>query len=268
MDWAAHVRGEFARLGRSVDESVVEEIAQHAAAAYEASRTDGESAAAAEAGVRTLVASWCEGTSGPRRIARPALPAAPSTGSSPLSGLVLDVRLSLRLLRRQPGFAVLSITLIALAIASTTSLFSVVNGVVLKPLPRVNMEGLVRVFETSHIAPAGTRISNVTYYAWRDAPATIAGIGAWEDEILSHQGPAGLELVRAATITANLFPLIGVAPALGRLFTEDQEVSKDAVILSFGFWRERFGGASDVIGQRLMLGGTPRTIVGVMPNGF
>jgi putative ABC transport system permease protein len=268
MKWTTDIRDEFARLGKQVDDSVIDEFAQHAAAAYEARRADGESAIAAAARVRTLIEAWCAGTTGPRRLARLPTLAMPAAGSSPLAGLVLDVRLALRLLRRQPGFAILSITLIALAIASTTSLFSIVNGVVLRPLPRVNMDGLVRVFETSHIAPAGTSVTNVTYYAWRDAPATIAGLAVWENEVLSHDGPSGLELVRAATITANLFPLIGVAPALGSHFTEAQEISRDAVILSHGFWRERFGGAPDVIGQRLTLGGTPRTIAGVMPNGF
>ena len=277
MNWQNEIRYAFDRLDKQVDDTVIEELAQHASAAFEAARADGASTSDAELEVRALITSWCANTSGPRRLERPPLP--DGFGEASLSaldrprrswfaGLGLDCRLAFRMLWREPGFTGIAVAMIALGIAAATSIFSVVNGVVMKPLPRVNMDGLVRVFETSHIAPAGTRISNVTYFAWRDAPATIAGIGAWEDEILSHEGPSGLELVRAATITANLFPLIGVAPALGRDFTEDEEVSKDAVILSHGFWRERFGGASDVIGQRLTLGGTPRTIVGVMPNGF
>ena len=268
MNWHTEVRAEFTRLNKSIDDTVVEELAQHASAAFEAARADGASMSDAEATVRALIAGWCANTTGPRRIERaPLLASTPASGSW-FAGLGLDLRLACRMFWREPGFTVIAVAMIALGIAAATSIFSVVNGVVMKPLPRVNMDGLVRIFETSHIAPAGTRITNVTYYAWRDAPATIEGIGAWEDEILSHDGPSGLELVRAATITANLFPLIGVAPALGRHFTEDQEISKDAVILSHGFWRERFGGASDVIGQPLTLGGTPRTIAGVMPNGF
>src|SRR5262245_14117808 len=123
MNWAGLVRTEFARLGKQVDDGVVEELAQHAAAAFEAARADGQSAADAEARVRALVESWCAGTSGPRRL-RP-VPKIDMVvrGSAPLAGLMLDVRLALRLLRRQPAFTLLSITLIALAIASTTSLF-------------------------------------------------------------------------------------------------------------------------------------------------
>jgi putative ABC transport system permease protein len=108
--------------------------------------------------------------------------------ASPVAGLWLDVRLALRMIRREPGFTVVSATLIALAIAATTSLFGVVNGVVLKPLPRVNTDGLVRVFESDAEGTLGRTptLLNGTYYAWRDAPTTIEGLATWND--WQHRG--------------------------------------------------------------------------------
>jgi hypothetical protein len=141
MSWQDEIHSEFARLQKSADTSVVEELAQHAEAAYEAARADGATTEDAEARVRALVESWCAGTSGPRRIERPALPALSPANRSRLAGLGLDIRLGLRLFRRQPGFAFVSIALIGLAIAAATSIFSVINGVVLKPLPVPGAEG-------------------------------------------------------------------------------------------------------------------------------
>ena len=147
MNWHMRIREEFTRLAKPVDETVVEELAQHVAAAVEAARADGASATEAEAASMALIEAWCRETTGPRRIARaPSVESAPAS-ASPFAGLGLDLRLALRLMGRQPGFAVVSISLIALAITSATSMFSIVNGIALRPLPRVKMDGLVRVGE-------------------------------------------------------------------------------------------------------------------------
>src|SRR5262245_16679960 len=135
MDWRAEIRREFARLGSQVDDGVVEELAQHAAAAFEAARADGQPAVDAEAKIRMLIESWCASTTGPRRIKQISVLVSAPAGRSWVAGLGLDIRLAFRLFHRQPGFAFVSIALIGLAIAATTSIFSVVNGVVLKPLP-------------------------------------------------------------------------------------------------------------------------------------
>ena len=165
----------------------------------------------------------------------------------------------------------------ALAIAATTSRVSVVNSVLRNPLPQVNTDGRVRVIEQSKITEgANAAFSNVTYHAWAPStssgqagqPATIAGLAAWDDFSLPLEGASGVELVYGARVTASLFPVLGIAPALGVNFTEAQELTEDAVILSHGFWRERFAAAPDALGRRLTIGGRPRTIVGVMPRGF
>jgi putative ABC transport system permease protein len=197
-----------------------------------------------------------------------------------LAGLGLDLRLSLRLLWRQRGFAVVSIAMIALGIAATTSIFSVVNGVVLKPLPMPGAEGLVRVMEVGALRSGATEISNLTYTAWIESPATIEGIGTWSPENFAElDGPAGATQVRYSMVSPSLFPLLRAAPLIGRHFTEARTVVDEdfpgerrrptEVMLSYGFWQERFGGSPDVLGRTLDLKPWPRsTIVGVMPQGF
>src|SRR5262245_4311864 len=112
MNWQADIAAEFARQRKAADAGVVEEMAQHAEAAYEAARADGVPTPDAEASVRALIRSWCGATSGPRRFERTPLVEA-SPGTSIFSGLALDVRLAFRLVRRQPGFASVSIVMIA-----------------------------------------------------------------------------------------------------------------------------------------------------------
>jgi hypothetical protein len=121
-----------------------------------------------------------------------------SRAVSPLAGLSLDIRLALRMVRRQPGFAFVSIALIALAIAAATSIFSVVNGVIFKPLPRVKMDGLVRVFDSGPGNEPVTALTNSTYFAWRDSPSTIEGLAAWDDWSVASEGASGLSWFVAA----------------------------------------------------------------------
>lgn len=269
MNWQTRIRDEFTRLGKSVDETVVEELAQHVAEAVEAAHTEGASMAEAEATSVALIESWCRDTTGPRRIARTPFVESGSDSASPFAGLGLDIRQTLRLTRRQPGFAVVSISLIALAIVAATTMASVVNGIVLTPLPRVKMDGLVRVGEYDRLAgDDGRLVSNETYHEWRDAPMTIEGLATWDDVSLSLGEASGRELVRGARTTANLFPLLGVPPAMGSNFTEAQETTDDSIMLSDSFWRERFAGATDIVGRRLTIKGRTHTVIGVMPREF
>jgi putative ABC transport system permease protein len=272
MNWMTHVRIEFARLGKPVDESVVEEFAQHAAAAWEEARADGASPADADAAVRSLIESWCRGTKGPDRIQREPLIESSPAASSPFAGLGLDFRQAFRLFQRQPGVVCLSILMIALGIGVTSTLFSLVNGVLLKPLPWKTADRLVRVFENrtgmSAETDEATGLTNITYSVWGDAPQTIDGLAGWREAELSLAGDASVERIRSGTVTPTLFPLLGESPLLGASFTSEDARADTTVILSYGFWQERFGGASDVLGKQIALGGRSRTIIAVMPRGF
>jgi putative ABC transport system permease protein len=272
MNWTSHIRSEFARLGKPVDESVVEELAQHAGAAFEEARADGQSPGDAEAHVRALVVSWCTATSGPHRIERTPLIESAAAGSSIFAGLLLDLRQAVRLLRRQPGVACVSILMIALGIGVTSTLFSLVNGVLLKPLPWKTADRLVRVYEnrTGISSEVEWRhgLTNITYNAWGDKPQTIDGVAGWREAELSLAGDSGVERIRSGAITPTLLPLLGESPLLGSNFTSEDARANSTVILSYGFWQERFGGAHDVLGKPIVLGGRSRTVIAVMPRGF
>ena len=272
MTWHARIHSEFVRLGKTVDESVVEELAQHAQAAYDAARADGASSGAASAEVHSLIASWCEATAGPRRIERaPLIESAPASGSH-FSGLGLDVRQAFRLLRRQPGVACLSALMIALGIGVTSTLFSVVNGVLLRPLPWNTADRLVRVYENRTGMSGETEwahgLTNLTYNAWSDRPQTIDGIAGWRVAEVALLGDSSVDRIPSAIVTPTLFPLLGESPLLGANFTADDARANNTVILSYGFWQERFGGDRAILGKQIALGGRSRTIIGIMPRGF
>jgi putative ABC transport system permease protein len=273
MKWTTVVRSEFARRHQTVDETIVEEMAQHADAAWQQARAEGHGEREAEATVLALVRSWCSQTSGPRRLERTPLVEAAPAGRSPFSGLGLDLRQAFRLLRRQPGVACLSALMIALGIGVTSTLFTVVNSVLLRPLPWKTADRLVRVWENRTGMSAETEeangLTNVTYNAWGDAAQTIDGLAGWNEGVLSLAGNASVERIRTASVTTTLFPLLGESPLLGVNFTaEDARAATTTVILSYGFWQERFGGARDIIGKQIAFDGRSRTIVAVMPRGF
>jgi putative ABC transport system permease protein len=279
MDWTRCVRNEFRRLRKPVAPIVIEELVQHAADAYRDARAEGASQADAESKVFDLVMSWCAATSGPRRTQQhelPDVPPVPRSLRAQFIGLPLDVRQALRLLWREPGFAIVSMVLIGLAIAGTTTILTVINGVVFRPLPWVGAEGVVRVVEfSSSRPPESTVVSNLTYKMWADRHEAIVDLGAWIDDAMTLNVDGGVERVRVGRVTPSLFPVLGVAPALGVPFKESETVLPDydgiggtTVILSHGFWQERYGGAHEVLGKTLTLKNKSRTIVGVMPAGF
>lgn len=270
MDWRQEVRDALARHRRpAVADDIVEELAQHAHAAYEEARANGDAPDAALARVRGLIEGWTELGRAPQRPRATTLTESASAGTSWFAGLGLDLRHALRLLMRQRGFAAVSILMIALGIGATTAIFSVVNGVLLTPLPWPNAPELVRVSETReggsvNLTPV---FSNATYLAWQERASTIDGLAGYQEQTVTLDSGDGAERVRSAGVTPSLFPLLGVSPALGPGITAG-DVERDVVVLSDGFWRDRFGASADVVGQSMRIGEKTFTIAGVMPRGF
>jgi predicted permease len=182
-----------------------------------------------------------------------------------------DLRYGLRLLKRSPGFALLAVLTIGLGIGANSAIFSVINGVVRKPLAYPQPERLM--FITSQFPTLGFDrfwISPPEYFEFKQHTRAFAHVGAYNTGAMNLSAGDQPERVNAAFITANMFDVLGVKPALGRAFTPEQDLpnADPVVVISHELWQRTFQGDPSVIGRRVEIQGRPRTIVGVMPPGF
>lgn len=182
-----------------------------------------------------------------------------------------DLRYGARMLMKSPGFTAVAIITLALGIGANTTLFSVVNAVLLRPLPYEGSEQLVRLWQTTAGFSDRTRASALNFSDWREQSQSFEAMAAYNDNTAYNLSGAGEpERVAGAPVSASLFSILRVRPVIGREFLaeEDQPGGNKVVILSHGFWQQHFGGESAVLGKTILLNGAPRTIVGVMPRGF
>src|SRR5437868_8803531 len=186
--------------------------------------------------------------------------------------IIQDLRYGLRLLLKRPGFTFIAVITLALGIGANTAIFSVVDAVLLRPLPYPQAERLIFLWSTmigQGVPTSGSAMPD--YREWRDHNDTLEGLGGYYygDFSLSSGGTEP-ERVQGAFITPNLFDVMRVSPALGRGFTpdEDQYGQHRVVLLSYGLWQRRFGGDTGVIGREIKVGGEGFTVVGVMPKGM
>jgi predicted permease len=186
-----------------------------------------------------------------------------------MNGLVQDIRYALRQLRRSPGFAAVTVITLALGIGANTAIFSVVNEVLLNPLPFHDAGRIVSMFEATRNFPKGS-ISYPNFLDWQRDNRSFAAMAAyrWIDGGITGVGQP--ENVRAQRVSATFLPILGVNPILGRNFTaeEDRRGANPTVLISEGLWKRKFGSNRNVIGQRLVVSGQPRTIIGVIPASF
>ena len=186
-----------------------------------------------------------------------------------LPDLLRDVRLAIRSLTKAPGFALAAILTLALGVGATSAIFSVVNGVVLRPMPYPDSESLVMVWE---ITPQSGQFSvaPANFFDWRKQATTFEGLAALGNSDVTLQGPNGPEPMPGAYVSANFFKVMGVRPALGRGFTPEEEKPGGAgvIVLSHGAWQRRFGADPRVLGTTVSINGSQSTIVGIMPAGF
>ena len=195
----------------------------------------------------------------------------PATTGSRYAGLAQDMRYALRLLRRQPRHALLTILTMALGIGATTVLFSVTYGVLMKPLPWPNASRIVVLKETrGGSAPRFGEFTNAAYLAWQgepstDKPSTIEHIAAWSQRLVTLSGAGESERIRVTAATASVFPALGAQPLLGAFFEPKDEAAL-VVVLSERLWRQRFEADPAVLGQSIQLDGEPYTVVGVLPD--
>jgi putative ABC transport system permease protein len=182
-----------------------------------------------------------------------------------------DLRYGARLLLKHPGFTIIAVLTLALGIGANTAIFTVVNAALLRALPYHEPERLVHLWETTPQKSFPQReASYPDFLDWRKNQV-FSGMAAYGGgsgfTLIGDDGP---ELIRGARVTANFFNVLGVHPILGRDFREGEEIAgaERVVILGYGFWQNRFGGDSRVIGQTLNLSGDTYTVVGVLPPSF
>ena len=189
-------------------------------------------------------------------------------------GMWNDVRLSVRSLRRRPGFTVVAAGTLALGVGATTAIFSVANGVLLQSLPYPDSDELVVIWAADRTNPQTTPGGQVSTPDFRDIQAEVEGLEVVAQYTSSSKSVSGLggpaEMVPGASVTRDLFRVFGADPVLGRTFTDEENrfQGPDAVVLSESFWRSRFGADPDVLGRTMEIEGRPHPIVGVAPAGF
>ena len=183
-----------------------------------------------------------------------------------------DLRQAVRVIRRAPGLSATVAVTLALGIGATTTMFAVVYGVLLRPLPYPASDRLVRVWEqhrgATTIQPGMQWLSNVSYHAWREGGRTIEAIGTFSTGTRTVHFEQSVR-IGSSTLSPSAFDVLRVTPMLGRFFVEDDaRGATPVVVLSARLWRERFGGEASAIGQRLVIDDRPHVIIGIAPPGF
>ena len=189
--------------------------------------------------------------------------------------LLQDLSYSLRVLRQNPGFAAVAILSLALGIGANTAIFSIVDAVLLKWLPVSSPQELVVIARNPKDPSVGFNYPDYEYFRDHDhsfSGILVAGGGGALSMTVPDEGAHGAsQLVQGTLISGNYFQVLGVTPAIGRLFTPEDNKTAGAhpiAILSYDFWKNRFAGDPRVLGKKITLNGSPFTIIGVSRQGF
>jgi predicted permease len=273
-----------------VESDIIEEIAAQVDECYRGAIAAGASEKDADARARDHVGDWqelaAEITRSKRKHARSAIDrrveqseirlrhkgGAWNAAADALQGLSL----TLRRLRRAPGFTAVVILTLAIGIGANTAIFSLVNGILLKALPYDYAEQLVTVWNRAPGLQADGRADDLfpqspaLHFTYVDEARAFESVGLWTQAQATVVGTDGPERISTVLVTAGTLPTLRVQPVLGRTFTEEDETpgSPLTIILSHDYWQRRFGGDPDVIGQTLHVSDMTREVIGVMPRDF
>ncbi|HJQ22320.1 MAG TPA: ABC transporter permease [Blastocatellia bacterium] len=182
-----------------------------------------------------------------------------------------DLRYAIRASLNRPAFVVIVVLALAIGIGANTAIFSVVNAILLRPLPYKNPDRIVMIWMSNgKLGVAEDWHSYPNYVDYRDQNSTFEEVAAFNYRGFNLTGTGDPVLLSGAWSTANLFAVLGVDPQLGRTYTvEEEEPGRDLVaVISHGLWQRRFGGDPNIVGQPIQLNGVNRTVIGVMPAGF
>jgi putative ABC transport system permease protein len=284
-DWDAFVRARVRLPGLKPEREarIVRELAMQLEDFYNEALAGGASEADADAYALTQVRDWDRMTQdvwlADRGHWRPQVERLADRFDRPhasrrgvlhvIADALRDARYAVRQLTKSPGFTVAAILTLALGIGATSAIFSVVNGVLLRPLPYPESDALMRVYE---IVPQYGRFSvaPASFLDWRKQVGSFERVAAYSTTSATIDGGEGPERVTGESVSWDTFDLLKVSPVLGRSFTaqEDLPGANGVIVISNGMWQRRFAADPHVVGRTLSLSGEPATIVGVMPAGF
>jgi putative ABC transport system permease protein len=276
-DWSDEIRRRLARLrlAPTREAEIVEELSQHLEDLYEQTLQGG---ATEDEACRAVLQELDEShllAQELRQVERPARPEPVAPGARRRRNMFVDLwqdlRYGVRTLLKNPGFTAVAVIALALGIGANSAIFSVVNAVLLQPLPYRDPDRLVMVWEdnTKGGYPRNTPAA-ANFLDWREQSRVFEGMAAIANQSFALTGAGEPERIDGRRVSASLFPLLGVEPLLGRAFLpeEDQPGAGRAVILSHGLWQRRFGSDPNITGKALTLNGESHTVVGVMPAHF
>jgi hypothetical protein len=194
-----------------------------------------------------------------------------------MNGLINDLRYALRMLLKSPGFTVIAVATLALGIGANTAIFSVVNALLLKPLPFPAPEQLVAFGMTdTRFKGTQTMLGSLSYpdfFDFRDQNRTLASIAVFHDRSFALTSDQGAASVHAVKASADFFDVLGIGPAIGRKFSRADEEAGGGpggfkVVISDNFWQQHFGGDPQIIGRTLEIDRRVHTVIAVLPPGF
>ena len=188
-----------------------------------------------------------------------------------MTNVLSDLKHGVRVLLRTPLFTICTIAALAIGIGATTALFSVVHALLIRPLPYPNADSLVVMWE--HNLPRNRPrnvISPANFLAWRERSRSFERMAVFTQNRATLTNAGEPQELATIIVSANIFEVLGVSPALGRGFAagEDRPDAERTMVLSHAAWLRQFGGTADIIGKQLTLDGDPVTVIGVMPRGF
>lgn len=186
-----------------------------------------------------------------------------------MSRLLDDLRYAMRLLRKSPSFTLVAVLMLALGIGANTAVFSVVNGVLIRPLSYPEPERLIRIWERTRAFEQNS-VAYLNYVDWRKLNQSCEEIGALRSQDFNMTGNGVPERLKGVQLTASLLRVLRMTPVRGRTISEEEDRPGAApvALISEGLWRQRFGSAPGILGRQLILNGKPHTVIGIVPAGF
>ncbi|MEN3333015.1 MAG: hypothetical protein V7641_2380 [Blastocatellia bacterium] len=264
------------RLEATREIEIIEEMSQHLEDRYAELRAGGATDAEAYAAALAELSEHEMFQRELRRVERPMVREPVVMGAERknlMADFWHDLRYGSRMLRRTPGFTLVAVITLALGIGANTAIFSIINGVLLRPLAFHDADRLFMLWTDNPTWQLGFHElppANSDLPEWRASATSFEQIAAFQSHLADLSDDGDPERVGGVDISANLLPLLGVQPLLGREFSaEEEQPGKDRVaIISYALWQRRFGGDAEIIGKTIILNRVPHTVIGIMPEGF